>query len=93
MRMRPAHLTPDPGWEHLSAREKDVALLMIDGHMTESIASQLEISMHTVKDHRKSIFRKLKVGSLAEFFALHQRYPVVMQNRTSPLSGGIGSMG
>ena len=66
-------LSPGPAWKGLSAREQEVATLMIEGHATESIALQLDISMHTVKDHRKSIFRKLKVGSLAAFFALHRR--------------------
>jgi DNA-binding NarL/FixJ family response regulator len=66
-------LSPGPAWKALSAREQEVATLMIEGHATESIALQLDISMHTVKDHRKSIFRKLKVGSLAAFFALHRR--------------------
>jgi len=66
-------LSPGLAWNALSRREQDVAALMIEGHATESIALQLDISMHTVKDYRKSIFRKLKVGSLAAFFALHHR--------------------
>ena len=37
------------------------------------IALRLGISRYTVKDHRKHIFRKLSVGSLAELFALHRR--------------------
>jgi len=71
-------------WKALSAREQEVAVLMIEGHTTESIALQLDISMHTVKDHRKSIFRKLKVGSLAAFFALHHHCSAAWQPDRTP---------
>jgi DNA-binding CsgD family transcriptional regulator len=54
----------------LSAREAEVARLLLAGCSSEAIALRLDISRHTVKDHRKSIFRKLHIGSLAELFAL-----------------------
>ena len=77
-------LSPSPAWRALSTREQEVAALMIEGHATESIALQLDISMHTVKDHRKSIYRKLKVGSLAAFFALHHRSSPAWQPDRAP---------
>jgi DNA-binding CsgD family transcriptional regulator len=43
------------------------------GCSSEAIALRLSISRHTVKDHRKQIFRKLGVGSLAELFALNRQ--------------------
>jgi DNA-binding CsgD family transcriptional regulator len=55
----------------LSAREREICDLMLRGCTSEAIAAYLGISPHTVKDHRKQIFRKLAVGSLAELFALH----------------------
>ena len=58
---------PAPG--ALSARECEVYDLMVAGCSSEAIALRLGISRHTVKDHRKQIFRKLRVGSLAELFA------------------------
>jgi DNA-binding CsgD family transcriptional regulator len=61
----------DPGLAPcLSAREAEVVRLLLAGCSSEAIALRLDISRHTVKDHRKSIFRKLRVGSLAELFAL-----------------------
>jgi DNA-binding CsgD family transcriptional regulator len=77
-------LSPGPAWKALSAREQEVAVLMIEGHATESIALRLGISMYTVKDHRKRIFRKLKVGSLAAFFALHHRCGAIRQPDSAP---------
>lgn len=60
---------PTPVRAHLSARECEVHDLMVAGCSSEAIALRLGISRHTVKDHRKQIFRKLRVGSLAELFA------------------------
>lgn len=55
----------------LSARERDVHGLLVRGCSSEAIALRLGISRHTVKDHRKRVFRKLGVGSLAELLARH----------------------
>jgi len=57
----------------LSMREAEVVRLLLAGCSSEAIALRLDISRHTVKDHRKNIFRKLRIGSLAELFALAAR--------------------
>lgn len=70
---RHARLTGAPSRaaaEVLSPRERQVADLLLTGCATEAIGLRLGISRHTVKDHRKQIFRKLRIGSLAELFAL-----------------------
>jgi DNA-binding CsgD family transcriptional regulator len=59
----------------LSSRERQICNLLLLGCSTAAIASRLDISPYTVKDHRKHIFRKLRVGSLAELFALHSCPP------------------
>ena len=64
----------DASERSLSPREAQVVELMLAGCSSEAIALRLDISRHTVKDHRKRIFRKLEVGSLAELFALHRRH-------------------
>jgi DNA-binding CsgD family transcriptional regulator len=56
----------------LSRREHEVTGLLLSGCGSEAIALRLGISCHTVKDHRKQIFRKLGVGTLAELFALYR---------------------
>jgi DNA-binding CsgD family transcriptional regulator len=53
----------------LSPREQQICSLLLAGCSSQAIALRLDISRHTVKDHRKAIFRKLRVGSLAELFA------------------------
>jgi DNA-binding CsgD family transcriptional regulator len=59
----------------LSPREREVCELLMLGCSSTAIALRLNISRHTVKDHRKRIFRKLQIGSLAELFALRRSPP------------------
>jgi DNA-binding CsgD family transcriptional regulator len=42
----------------LSAREREVALLLIAGHSNKEVAAALCVSPHTVNDHLKAIFEK-----------------------------------
>ncbi|MDJ0924598.1 MAG: LuxR C-terminal-related transcriptional regulator [Acidimicrobiia bacterium] len=55
-----------PDLELLSRRERDVVTHLLQGHRVVSIAELLEVSEHTVRNHLKSIFRKLGVHSQAE---------------------------
>lgn len=50
----------------LTDREIDIISRMIDGHSTTEIAAALNISEHTVATHRKNIYRKLGVRTLAD---------------------------
>lgn len=54
----------------LSAREREVAELLMTGAATEAIAGRLHISPHTLRDHVKSIFTKLGARSRAELMTL-----------------------
>src|SRR6266702_1169731 len=56
----------------LSSREKQVVGLILQGHTSEAIGRRLDISLHTVKDHRKQVFRKLGVSSMGELFILER---------------------
>src|SRR5258705_67142 len=53
----------------LSARERQIVTLVLQGHSTESVARHLDISPGTVKIHRKNIYRKLAISTQAELFA------------------------
>ena len=52
--------------EILSAREKEVLMLIRDGRLSKQIADILGISIHTVNRHRQNIIEKLSVGNSIE---------------------------
>lgn len=49
----------------LTAREREVLRLLMNNHRVAAIAHTLFISQHTVRNHLKSVYRKLGVGSQA----------------------------
>jgi DNA-binding NarL/FixJ family response regulator len=55
--------------ELLTPRELDVLHAIMDGLTNKLIARQLDISLHTVKFHVESVFRKLGVRTRAEAVA------------------------
>lgn len=52
--------------EGLTAREREVLVLVADGLSNREIGARLEISEHTVKFHLAAIFGKLGVATRAE---------------------------
>lgn len=54
------------GTSILSARERQVLLLIDKGMMSKHIADELSISVNTVSRHRQTILEKLKVGNSIE---------------------------
>jgi len=54
----------------LTSREIDVARRILQGDSAKDTAIRLCIAEGTVRIHRKNIYRKLNIGSVAELFAL-----------------------
>ena len=59
--------------EALSARERDIALLIARGYSNRAIAGELFVSVKTVETHVKHIFSKLNVRNRAGVAALAAR--------------------
>ena len=57
------------GGDRLTRRERQVAGLLLQGLDTEAIAAELGIGSGTVKNHRKHLYGKLRLGSRAELFS------------------------
>ncbi len=55
--------------ENLSRAQSRVLRLLLAGHAEKKIASELELSYHTIHTHVKSIYRVLGVRSRAELMA------------------------
>ena len=54
----------------LTQRECEITSLVLQGHSSESIGQQLNISRGTVKIHRKNAYRKLGITSQSQLFSL-----------------------
>jgi DNA-binding CsgD family transcriptional regulator len=48
----------------LSEREKEILLLVLNEHSSQSIAQQLNLSIRTIDTHRKNILRKTGCNTL-----------------------------
>ncbi len=71
-----AHRPPAPG-DGLTAREREVLALMVEGLHNQEIAERLVVSRSTIKTHVSNILAKLGVGSRAEAIALALRQRLV----------------
>ncbi len=58
------------GEELLTPREAQIMSFVLKGHSSNSISSRLEISLGTVKIHRKNAYTKLCISSQAELFSI-----------------------
>ncbi|MOA60859.1 putative HTH-type transcriptional regulator [compost metagenome] len=54
----------------LTARECEVARLLLEGHSNRTASQRLRIAPGTVKVHRRSLYGKLQIGSQSELLAL-----------------------
>ena len=54
----------------LSPREREVARLVVRGHINQQIADQLGIALRTVKLHRQQAMEKLNVQTVADLVRL-----------------------
>jgi DNA-binding CsgD family transcriptional regulator len=56
------------GESALTPREHEVAVCILKGHSSKSLAREIEISPETVKIHRRNIYRKLGIFTQSELF-------------------------
>jgi DNA-binding CsgD family transcriptional regulator len=50
-----------------------VAQLMLGGHSSKAIAQRLQISVETVRVHKKHLYSKLGINSQSELFSVFLR--------------------
>lgn len=58
-----APVTANKEWHTLTARQKEILSMLMEGKNNQDIATQFCISPHTVKTHIYNIYKKLKVSS------------------------------
>lgn len=69
------HTVAADGFSSLSDREREIVVKLTTGSSAGQVAEALDISVHTVRNHLKAIFRKLKISSQRELFMLCQQTP------------------
>lgn len=58
------------GADLLTSREREVVVLVLRGHSSDSIAAHLDITRATVKTHRKHAYERLGISTQAELLSL-----------------------
>ncbi len=58
-----------PGWDSLTAVERDVAALVAAGLTNREVAERLFVSPHTVDFHLRKVFQKLGTRSRVDLAA------------------------
>jgi DNA-binding CsgD family transcriptional regulator len=72
----------------LSARERQIMTMILQGHSTQSLAHHLDISPGTVKIHRKNVYRKLNISTQAELFAAYLAFAQTRPESARLFPGG-----
>lgn len=70
-------MEPQPGRSRLTSREREVALLLLDGRSNKAIARALDISVHTAKFHVAALLAKLGARNRADAVAIILREGLV----------------
>ncbi len=52
--------------ENLSCREKQIIFHIINGLTNYEIAKEINLSLHTIRTHRKTIYKKLNVHNMSQ---------------------------
>jgi DNA-binding NarL/FixJ family response regulator len=74
--LSPAPRGPSVGAD-LTAREREVLILLADGCSTEDIGSRLFLSLHTVRNHVRNILTKLQARTKLEAVVVAARAGIV----------------
>jgi DNA-binding CsgD family transcriptional regulator len=62
----PSPALADEAIDRLTAREREIVALVVKGLTNPEIGTALSLSLHTVRNHLNTVFRKLDVGTRAE---------------------------
>ena len=60
----------DSELQHLTPREQEILILLLEGHKNQQIATVLGVSGHTVKNHVYNLYQKLGTDNRLELQAL-----------------------
>ena len=71
----------------LTTREREVLQLIANGHTTQEVAEQLNISPHTATRHRANLMQKLGVHNQVELIRVASQRGLILLPRTAAGGG------
>jgi two-component system, NarL family, response regulator LiaR len=77
--MRESTLGSDDPYSQLTSREREILILVAQGHSTREIAEMLHISPNTVDVHRAHMMQKLDLHNIAEISAYAVRHNLLVR--------------
>ncbi len=69
----------DDPYTRLTAREREVLILVAQGHSTREVAEMLHLSANTVDVHRAHLMQKLELHNVAEVSAFAMRHGLTVR--------------
>ena len=69
----------DDPYTRLTAREREVLILVAQGHSTREVAEMLHLSANTVDVHRAHLMQKLELHNVAEVSAFAMRHGLIVR--------------
>lgn len=66
-----------PGFNQLTAREREIVQLLAEGRSNKAVSALLGISVKTVETHRAAVMKKLGINSIAELVRYAIRNSVI----------------
>lgn len=81
-----AHLRPRPAevGTDLTARELEILRMLAAGHSTKAMVEELALSIHTVRNHVRSVLSKLRARSRLEAVAVATRHGLITNGPRGP---------
>ena len=76
IKSKPGHFNSLKSRNKISEREKEVALLLMNGYNTKSISDKLQITFNTVESHRKNLLEKLEAKNTPELIHKINNIPI-----------------
>jgi PAS domain S-box-containing protein len=88
--IEPVDLGPEP---RLTARQRQILVLIASGRSTSEIARELTLSTETVRNHLRSVFRELHAHTRVEAIGMAQRIGLLAAPVLGPTSPDTARLG
>ena len=79
--------------DQLTPRERDIVHLILAGYPSSKIAERLNLSLNTIKNHRKRMYVKLDITTERELFLNFVNFIIAEPQTAMGPKGSLGGAG